>query len=133
MQTARVHRTSCWRRRRRVAARGVAQQPMQAVPIGLRSLSGTVSQTLASRSMNAFRDGLRELGYIEGREHRIRISALRTVTCDRLRRCSRPNWSRLRVDVIVALDPSALLRREHATHDDPDRDARCSTSRLNPA
>ena len=91
-----------------VAALGEAQQLSKAPRIGVLD-----SQTLGAGPSDAFRDGLRQLGYVEGKNIAIewRTSGERTERVPELA----AELVRLKVDVIVAANNPAVAAAQNAT------------------
>ena len=83
---------------------------------------GVTLRPRTSHLCEAFREGLRELGYIEGQNIVVEVRYAEAKRRSAAAR-SRPSWSSLKVDVIVTEGPARSLGRQAGDHDDPDRDS----------
>ena len=95
--------------------RPFAQQPAKVARIGF--LHPGLSQGVNAIRLNAFRDGLRELGYIEGQNSRLEIRWAEG-NLQRLPSLA-AELVQLKVDVIVAANFSSVLAARQATQTIP--------------
>ena len=95
--------------------RSFAQQPVKVARIGF--LHPASSQGVNATRLNAFRDGLRELGYIEGQNSRLEIRWAEG-NLERLPSLA-AELVQLKVDVIVAANFPSVLAARQATQTIP--------------
>jgi len=97
----------------------VTGQPREKVPrVGYLN-PGSASDPLRQRRLEAFRQGLRELGYVEGQNIAIE-SRWAEGQYDRYPALA-ADLVRLKVDIIVAMSGQATHGRPTSGQDDPDR------------